>query len=213
MEKTWKRDNGTLWKKIEGWSTNQNAPPSKNNLDRIEYFNNSGMIEISLSEHYIINENLSYLIGRKVNDPNISEIYSAIMHGISIFQLNNYNINFLKQITNRDIWVQDEIIISNYLSPLIAFNILKSLGFKAILDTATGLMEVQTTNAWWGNLSETNKKLLLANWPEISDETSIDMVIDSVNGDDLSVTNFTNINFLNHVVNFVNSNPSIINLN
>ena len=65
----------------------------------------------------------------------------------------------------------------------------------------------------WCDLSETNKKLLLANWPEISDETSIDMVIDSVNGDDLSVTNFTNINFLNHVVNFVNSNPSIINLN
>ena len=163
----------------------------------------------SLSGNFDRKKNDSKLIG-KISE-NVSELISnkelllkigCWLYGVSVYD----DINAIRQITNKDIWIQEKQEIYNHISPLVAFSIVKSLGFKGVLCEETEIIKVQSVESWWSNLSDENKRLFTIDWERIPIEIPLENVIKLIKiniqicKEHLNIRKFKNVNFIKHIV-------------
>jgi hypothetical protein len=184
---------------------------------KLQYTKDGGKTTISLKEHFIGQREKAATIGRKTgnlkdaNNPTklIQERFDAgcWQHGKPAYD----NVACMAQITNTDLWsVSKEDVFK--ISPYVAFSVVKSLGFKGILDTTTGLMKVQDVSAWWNSLDDFKKKALVyKHWKTPKSLTDHEAAI-AKEGVPNRLSHFGNKAFLEHVVGYMNANPDIINV-
>ena len=78
---------------------------------------------------------------------------------------------------------------------------------------------MESVESWWSNLSNENKRLFTINWERIPIEISLENVKKLIKINiqmckkHLNIRKFKNVNFIKHIVAFLNSNPMIMNVN
>ena len=119
----------------------------------------------------------------------------------------------MAQITNPNLWMTNKQEIFDNISPLTAFSIVKSLGFKGV--ESNGQMMVQDINAWWGQRSDSEKKFLVYTGWGGEDSKKADFEVNKMAASSIStprsISEFKNYKFLEHVVAYINANPDIVN--
>ena len=205
-----------LW--IRYAERNENGEPTKGGK-LIEFFSKE-----SLMGNFDRKINDSKLIGRiseNISESNSNKELSKRFNvgcwtiGYSVYD----DISAIRQITNKDIWIQEKQEIYKHISPVVAFSIVKSLGFKGVLCEETEIIKLESVESWWSNLSDENKRLFTIDWERIPIEIPLENVIKLIKiniqtcKEHLNIRKFKNVNFIKHIVAFLNSNPMIINVN
>ena len=205
-----------LW--IRYAELNENCEPTKGGK-LIEFFSKE-----SLMGNFDRKKNDSKLIGRiseNISESNSNKELSKRFNvgcwtlGHSVYDC----IYSIRQITNKDIWIQEKQEIYKHISPVVAFGIVKSLGFKGVLCEETEIIKLESVESWWSNLSDENKRLFTIDWERIPIEIPLENVIKLIKiniqtcKEHLNIRKFKNVNFIKHIVAFLNSNPMIINVN
>ena len=98
---------------------------------------------------------------------------------------NQICLDYIKDKDNWKVKVED----IQKIHPVVAFNLLKSLGFQGIKSTTSGLIKVQSYSSWYSDLNKDTKKALENNSGKIDNEQLI-----------------------KNIIAFVNANPSILNI-
>ena len=184
---------------------------------RLQY-SKDGSKPVLLMEHFDKDKSKAGLIGRTGenmrdanNLPNLEKRFDVGCWtlGHSAYE----NQACMAQITADDLWQVDKVKVFNEISPLVAFSIVKSLGFKGVQDTVTGKMKVQSVASWWSNTCDKRQRAMLAydKW----EQTGMDLDAHMRKAMELKPTllrHFKNADFLKRVVGYINANPDIINV-
>ena len=94
-------------------------------------------------------------------------------------------LDYIKDKNNWKVGVED----IKKVHPVVAFNLLKSLGFQGIRSTSNGLTKVQSYSSWYNDLHKDSKKALQNSSGKIDNDQLI-----------------------KNIIAFVNANPSILNM-
>jgi hypothetical protein len=191
-----------LIKNTNKWKRNEEGHLEIRSLDEID--SSTGKPKLySLDEWFSMSSGEHAKALRKADYTNFNT--ACWMGGSNAFD----NDECLKQIVDIDLWKYDDKAI-DHMSPLVAYSILKSLQFKGIKDTERNYIKVQDADDWWSSLEDTHKALL--NIPFRHANTtgpSFDSLKATANKTDKNVTL---VKFLAKLVNFINSNPEILNV-
>ena len=184
---------------------------------RLQY-SKDGSKPVLLMEHFDKDKSKAGLIGRtdeNMRDANnLPRLEKRFDVGCWTLGHSAYeNQACMAQITGDDLWQVDKVKVFNEISPLVAFSIVKSLGFKGVQDTVTGKMKVQSVASWWSNTCDKRQRAMLAypDWEKTNQDLDAHMRA-AMKLKPTLLRHFKNADFLKRVVGYINANPDIINV-
>ena len=217
-------ESGELGSPSEGWGPDDLVPPEDATRELNNWKRVNGRLQhqkdgknTSLMEHFDSNKGSKGTIGRSSrnmkdanNRPNLNERFDVGCWTLGHSAYDNQAC--MAQITDGSLWEVDKDTIFNEISPLVAFSIVKSLGFKGVQDTVTGKMKVQSVSSWWSNTCDKTQKAMLCydQWATTADlKTGTQTAMQTKPS---LLKYFKNHKFVSHVVAYINANPDIINV-
>ena len=184
---------------------------------RLQY-SKDGSKPVLLMEHFDKDKSKAGLIGRtndNMRDAN-DKVNLEKRFDVGCWTLGHSayeNQACMAQITGDNLWQVDKVKVFNEISPLVAFSIVKSLGFKGVQDTVTGKMKVQSVASWWSNTCDKRQRAMLAypDWEKTTQDLDAH-IRSAMNLKPTLLRHFKNADFLKRVVGYINANPDIINV-